>query len=440
MTGKTLIALIVVAAGAAGAAYFIASHAGTTAPGSTVGAASAGSAFVPGLSDRINDIAEIRVKHANKPEDEFTVRRTDAGWIIPERGSFPAKFEKVKDAVVGLAELRYSEGLTSKPDKYPQLGVQDPATYVEPKDGEHASANIPTLMTIRDAKGAELASVIVGGVKYAQPPSTYVRKAGEAQAWLCTGQLNVPGQVSGWVDQEFLRISGNRVKSGKFVTPNSPELLVVKNAPADATWAVQNVPEGKHLRGTNMGDQVALALSSISLDDVAPIDTIDFDTKKNGKIVSTYEFRTFDGLVLAGSVVEQDSKSWLRVIASVDESAKAPDGATETKSLDDVKKEAADINERLGRYAFALPQWKIATFSTTLDSLLDASPPTPPPTMNDPGTKSLPIGAPGAQPSLPPLPSPMPAPPANKPGEETPKPDTSAGSGPPATALPPKHP
>ncbi len=415
MTGKMLIGLVGVAVIAAGAAYFVA----RPGAGGMGEAPATGGMFLSTLGERVNDVAEIRVKHANKPANEFTLKRDEkGGWTIPERGGYPAKFEKVKDVIVGLSQLQTSEELTSKPENYARLGVQDPATYVEAKEGEAASGNVPTSIVLRDGKGAEVASVIVGGSKWGQPPGTYVRRPGEARAWLCSGRVDVPNQVSGWVESEFLRLGGGRVKSARLTHKDSPEILVVKNAPADTAWAVQNVPEGKKLRGPNIGDQIALAASSIALDDVAPVESIDFDGAKGGKPGSTFEFRTFDGLVLSGAVAEKDGVMWLRANAAVDESAKAPEGAEGMKSLEDVKKEAEDLNGRLGKFAFALPQWKRATFQTQLSTFFEDTPPTAPATLQDPNVKSLQVGpgaAPaGPAPATPVAPAPLP-PPAGEP-------------------------
>ena len=76
----------------------------------------------PDLADKINDIAIIRVKNAS---GETIVKKSDKGWGLESRGGYPVEFEKVKEALMSLADLSALETKTSKPDMYTRLGVED---------------------------------------------------------------------------------------------------------------------------------------------------------------------------------------------------------------------------------------------------------------------------------------------------------------------------
>jgi hypothetical protein len=127
----------------------------------------------PGLADKLNAVVEISIKAGDKA---FNFRKTAAGWELAEKNGYAAKPEEIRKAMVGLSELREGEPKTSKPDLYAKIGVQDP-------DGKAAEpgAAAPTLITLKDDKGATIAAAIVGSPKYGSPPGVYIRKAGEPQ-------------------------------------------------------------------------------------------------------------------------------------------------------------------------------------------------------------------------------------------------------------------
>ena len=385
----------------------------------------------PGLADKLNSVATISVKNGDK---EFSFKKTATGWDLPDKGGYPAKPEEVRKTLVSLVELRQGEAKTSKPDLYSKIGVQDP-------DGKkpEAGATAPTLFTLKDDKDVVVASAIVGSQKYGSPPGTYIRKTGEAQSWLAVGQLEVPGDPIRWLDTQFLSIERDRMKSATLTQPGGETLRVSKTKREDANFTVHDLPAGKELKYAGAGDGVGSALSSLTFEDVAPADTIDFEGKAGGKPGNYGEFRTFDGLMIAVQLTEKDGKTWAKFAAyseaapppaaapaeapkpEGDKPATQPDpnkpaeSAASTpveakpaeakpadtkpgeKKSEDVKKEADEINAKLAKWAFALPPYKVTSFNAKmLDMIKSDQPPTPPPAME--GTTPL-LPPPGTGPA-----------------------------------------
>ena len=81
------------------------------------------STALPELMTRINDVAEISFRGAG---DDFSLRFDGERWVVPELASFPADFDKVKKALIGLAELRTVEAKTADPERYAALGLAPP--------------------------------------------------------------------------------------------------------------------------------------------------------------------------------------------------------------------------------------------------------------------------------------------------------------------------
>ena len=101
------------------------------------------------LLDRVNEVSKIEIK--SKTDQTVLVKR-GAAWEVENRGHFPALFEKVKGAVVALAELQVIERKTANKELYSKLGVEDPAS----------AAGASKLVTLLGRDGQALASLIIG--------------------------------------------------------------------------------------------------------------------------------------------------------------------------------------------------------------------------------------------------------------------------------------
>jgi len=378
-----------------------------------------GEPVVKGLAEKANDIAEVDVKSAT---GGLTIKREQGGaWQAVEKGGYPVAFEKVKQVIVGLAELRAVEPKTSKPELYARIGVQDPATGAAPAEGERG----PTLVTLKDGQGAVVASVILGNLKYDTKPGVFVRRAGEAQSWLAQGQVDVPMQPAQWMDSKLLELPKDRVKSA-MVTQASGEVLVVsREKPTDASFTVRDVPAGKELRAPTAGDPLGAALTYLNFDDVAPQGELKTEGEGAAKPKWTADFRTFDGLILVIQAYDRDGKVWAKITPGFDDAAAAPaEGrAPGLKSAEDAKKEADALNAKLTPWAFVLPDWKAGSIGVSMVSLLKDTPPAAPASMK--GTEMrMPPGGTGA-------PAPSPAPTGATGGQakpESPAPTGATGS------------
>ncbi|MEX2217603.1 MAG: DUF4340 domain-containing protein [Phycisphaerales bacterium] len=388
-----------------------------------------GAPAVAGLAERVNDVALVEVRTGT---GQFSVRRTAANtWEATEKGGYPVQFEKVKQVVVGLSQLRLAEQKTSRPDLYPKLGVQDPGGEVP--EGERG----PTLVTLKDAQGQPLASIIIGNSKWDSKPGVYIRRAGEAPSWLASGQLEIPPQVVAWMDAKLLEVPRDRVKSVTVTHADGHVLEINREKPTDTSFVVKDVPAGKELRSPTAGDPLGAGISSLHFDDVAPAAELKTEGEGAARPRWTADFRTFDGLVLVIQTFDRDGKVWAKLVAAFDEvlaSAPLENRPAALKSMEDVRTEAESLNARLSPWAFVLPEWKATALGVTMTSLLKDTPPAMPASME--GTQPLempPIPqGPGMQPPVPP------APPGATPPPAPTGPPPPAPTGEPSPASPPE--
>ncbi|MFI4988462.1 MAG: DUF4340 domain-containing protein [Alphaproteobacteria bacterium] len=346
-----------------------------------------GQLVFPDLAARINDAAKLIVQTA---DHSFTVVRTDKGWALADKHGYPAKFDQVKGTLVALAQLKTAEAKTAEPSLYPRLEVEDMSQ--KGAKGE--------LLTVEDGKGDKLASLILGKRHYGrgaeQAIELYVRKAGEAQSWLASGTLERADDVKAWLVRDVVSLERDRVREVT-VTPAGDKAFTLSKAKAgEGDFTLAELPDDSKLKSPYDLNALAGVLGLLLLDDVLPA----AELKADAKPVTTLEYKSFDGLVVELALVEQDGKAWAKIKAAYSpegtppaaaepakgepakgEAEKAAAKTAETpapaadkakpKSADEVKNEAAAINERGKDWLFGLAANDLATLEKKLPDLIE---------------------------------------------------------------------
>ena len=388
----------------------------------------AGKVF-PALADSINDVTTIELK---RKDGTTTLVRTDGGWGLAEKGGYPIDVAAVRKTLIGSTELTAAEARTDDAKMYPKLGVEDPGT-------EGGSS---TLLTLRDASGKDLASLIVGkehtGKSFNGPRQVYVRKPGEARSWLATGELDLKEKGTDWLDKKILEVKRDRIRAVEIRHADGELVQVDREKPDAKDFTLHDVPEGKELTFPSAPASVADALGYLNLEDVLPASELDVATGAAG----TATFTCFDGLTITVTTKDVGDKTYARFEASYEkppepsgptpppaeppaEPAKDPADAgedehghpadaaekPETKSPEAVQKEVADLNAKLSKWVYQIPSYNKASLQKKKSELLKDK--TPPPEVAPPS-------APGSE-GAPPAPADPPK--AEPPEAETPRTD-----------------
>jgi len=282
----------------------------------------------PGLLAKVNDVALIAVHDA---KHSFTVvRQKDDSWTVPEKSGYPVKPDAVKQTVVGMAVLKALEPRTARPELYGKIGVDEP--------GKPGSESIQ--IELKDAAGKALAGLIVGKNKSyegdTRPANIYVRKLGDAQSWLAEGRFSVKADPIGWFDQEVFKLPRERMMAVEIDQPDGQKLVVSRASHNDKDFALKDLPAGATPKQSEI-DGVATGLESLTFDDVAKADSLDFAK------ATTATFRTFDGLVVTARTIDKEGKHWTTFAAAFDpeQAAKARvAAAAETSAGKDAKPDA----------------------------------------------------------------------------------------------------
>jgi hypothetical protein len=387
MTKHTLVKLAVGTA----VAVALALWAGSTR-GPTDEAAQVGQPLVEGLRESINDVTQLRIVEAgDKPA--VTLQRGKDGWIVAERGGYPADIAKVRETLIKFAEATLVEAKTANPERHAVLGVEDVA------EAEAKGMRV-------DLDGKRAARIVVG-VYSSQGNGSFVRRNDEAQSWLAKGNLVVDRQASNWLAKDLVDIASDRVMRIE-IRRGDQVLAVSKASPEQVNYEVENLPPGRELLSEYEANGIGSVLAGLRFDDVAKADSAVPDP--TSLLVAT--FQTFDGLVVEITGFASEGKRYASFKASVDAdradlAAKAAQlnavaehqretEAASTTAEDDpkagtkteeplavkdpaafiaerrkaVEDEAAALNRRVQGWIYVLPAYKYANMDKRLEDLL----------------------------------------------------------------------
>lgn len=320
--------------------------------------AQTGQRLFPEVAARADDLRAIVI--ASKDGTVRLARKGDR-WIAPDKFEYAASVEQVRKLLVGLSELRTLEAKSSSPDQYGAMEVED--------IGPDAKS---VKVTLQDGGGAEILSVIVGKQRLGRSGTAgdgvYVRRAGTAQAWLAQGRLSVDREPVNWLDRKVVDVKRDRVREA-VIRSGSEVLMVTRGAPAEANFTLAGeIPADKKIKSEWDVNAIGGAFEALELDDLRPAADIEFAAgAPAGEVV------TYDGLRVSAALAEKDGATWARFVAA---SAPPAEGLTEEAkakltSAEDVAKEIAEINARVGNWAYKLPAWKVETLRKKPGDLLE---------------------------------------------------------------------
>ncbi|OAI16244.1 hypothetical protein A1507_11840 [Methylomonas koyamae] len=329
---------------------------------------------LPGLNGQINAVKSVAIVGA-ETKTLVTLDHGEQGWTVREKGGYPADTGKLRELLLNLADAKLLAAKTANPERYAELGVEDPHN--------------------QDAKGVLIKmegvnpplALIVGNAS-SHGGGTFVRRPAEAQSWLASGQFGVEREPAQWLNTALTDIASERIAEVVLTPAGGQPLRLIKTQRADADFRVENIPAGRELATPGVANALASTLAGLTLEDVAAATGASLEPTPN-----LAKYRTFDGLTIQVTAWQKDGKSWARFEVSFDEAAaeqalqaelaepkaaednKPSDGRDDTEQqrrqrLDGLRNEAAQLKQRLAGWQFALPAYKYANMTKGMDALL----------------------------------------------------------------------
>ena len=301
-------------------------------------------ALFPGLAGKLDDVTRIHI--VSKKNGAFDVVFVPMkGWVLPGRGNYPASFEEVRKTLVGLAALETIEPKTARANWLHYLDLDAPPN------------GAGVLISLADDKNRVLASLIVGKSEdigeASENVGLFVRQPGQMQSWLVSSPFAPHAAQSDWLKKNIVELDRSRIQSVDVRPLTGPSYSVSRDKPGDTDFALTPMPHGRELTDSSAPAVVASALADFSFTDVQPVGNFDFDGQAWRNVT-----HTFDGLIVNVDVVRLGTDVWARI------------NAFALPGKPDSAKEAREIDEAAQGWAFKLPAYKGAAFTTALDSML----------------------------------------------------------------------
>ena len=296
MNARKLLLLIVVAVIALALAIALRSrHAAPVQP------AEQDKPLLPALRDHVNDVSGITLTGAGGKVIATLARGKD-GWTIAERAGYPADVAAIRGLLVKLGGSTVVEPKTTNPQRYPDIGVDD----VADKDAKGVEV---------DVAGLSAPVKIIVGSYSPQGAGTFVRRAGEAQSWLASGDLSISKAVADWEKRDIVDLASGRVASVTLTAPDGKTLKVYKQRQTDPDFSVANVPQGRQVQ-QGMAVTIATALSGLRVDEVFSAKDMPAPDQ-----VHKAEYVAFYGVTIDATVWSKDGKDYAQFQAKLDRAA-----------------------------------------------------------------------------------------------------------------------
>ncbi len=251
------------------------------------------------------------------PEGSFTlVRETGDRWSAAERFGYTVDSKHVRDLVVALADMRLIEAKTKLPDRYGRIQVED----VKAKDAKSR------LLRLESADGKVLAEALIGKEHHrltgSQSEGTYLRRPGEAQAWLASGGIRIEPKVVDWLDKQVVDLGADSVRRVE-IRPDGSQAYVVARATEGGPLAFESLAAGEKPKKDANLDRLAGAFAGITFDDVKPRTQLSWPSAHQTAIATT-----FDGVELTVQLAKIDDQPWAIFDAREVAAPTAASGAT----------------------------------------------------------------------------------------------------------------
>ncbi|HXC28870.1 MAG TPA: DUF4340 domain-containing protein [Stellaceae bacterium] len=298
-----------------------------------------GERALPGLADKLATLDFMRLRRGDVT---VNFRQSEHGWVVVEKGGYPADQTRLRQLLLQLAELQLVEPKTDRPELLSRLDLDDPAN------------GNSTLVTIGDRNGTAAGQIIIGRARPSDieggQAGVYVRKPDSEQAWLARGSFELGGDALSWLDRRILDIAPGRVASVVLTMPDGNSVTLARGS-ADLPLAIDGLPADAKPKPDEALAAPAGALEALDLADVKPAS--EQPLSETG--VTTAAFTTFDGLVVGLRLSSPEKEDWL---------------AIDVTGYGKGEAAAQALSTRLSPWRFAIPPERARLLRTTLSDLL----------------------------------------------------------------------
>jgi hypothetical protein len=354
---------VAVLAGAA--AYFT-----TRGPVARETGSSLGSPVLPDLP--LNRVESVVIQSGSQ---SLTLAREENLWRVRERFGYPADFDRLRQTMRELADLKIGQLIHLERPQWADLGLthETGARTVELRDGAHTPL---ATLTVGRAHMRRVSGTPAGGPSE-YPDGRYLA-VGDAVYLVSQTLDRLTDDATAWLDRTFLDVSSADITAITISGPDRNTVRLIRGGEQEE-WTLETLPDGRTHDAT-MLNRVTAAISYLSFADVADPSLSSAETGLAS--ATTYEALTRQGITYTVRVGDADPQSGRRFASvSIHPPAPAPaaDGESETMDLDSqdpdigdekVIAEATRLRAKLDGWIYCLEAYQAESLKASLDDLL----------------------------------------------------------------------
>ena len=312
-----------------------------------------GSLLIQGLE--LDKIGQITLK---KEDKTVTLKRKGKGFVVPERGGYPASVKKVNELFIDCLGIRIADRVTASASNHGELGVK-----TDSKDA--------TVVEFADADGKPVVG-LVAGKSLSRGSGTYVRRIDQDTVYASEKSLYLAAEVTSYIETEILDVKKDDVIEAHVELPDEA-YTVHRNK--DGKTVLAEVPEGRKQKDNDV-EAVLDALSYLTFNEVVA------EQPEGLKFDATYTAKTKKHLTYTLRLGKVDDKHYAKVAARGPSSAELERagliGKNEPKEKLEEKDriltaadKADEFNARHGSWLYELSSWKAEKMRKPLKDLLE---------------------------------------------------------------------
>ena len=273
------------------------------------------------------EMPQIRAIKIRTAQGAYTMVRSGAGWIMPERGNYPIAPEVLSVFAKALSGLTYVSARTSDPAQFARLGVDEP-------DFGSDSA----VVSVKGKDNQLLHSFHIG--KKAE--AVFIRKVSSNDVFEVDGTLPILTRPARWLDLKVID-----------VTPETIATVSGQNV-GEARYDIVRRPDGGFAPLGGQANVVA-TLTALTLTKWAPLDVMASSSLTSAPTASlSTSLKT--GVTIQVTTYQERDRNWVVLTAAT----------TSEDQTDFVSK----LNQRTNGWAFELGTDDFAEFTLSRDAIL----------------------------------------------------------------------
>jgi hypothetical protein len=394
----------------------------------------------------VNDISQIQIRSGAA---SVTLEKKEDKWRVAERGGYPADFDKIRELIKTLWELKAGQEMQVGPSQLGRLKVtapgQGPESGIEIDLKGQKESQIASMIIGKSAEQSNAAAASAATGRFVYNPAVKDRVYLVSESFFSVD----PVSVGSWLDKAFIA-PGELKEIDQAAWSNNPGWKVTRKD-AKAEWQLEDLQSGESLDKSFSQGLSSFALSFVNVrpPSVSPDETGLRDPFKIS--IKTFDGFTYDFLLGRDG---PDKTRYLQLNVSADLPSVRPtdpnENADEKKKRDqefDQKnatlKERLEKEKRFEKWVYLVPDWHLEQLLKRRNEIVSkASPSSSPAAASLPELPSTLLPNPGGPPPQGPTMTPSPSPVGAQPTEPVLVPSStpvSASSPSPSTSAAPSE-